>query len=142
MDNSVLIATDIECRRLGLDHTSNILCDSSFLSRGHQTLRTQDTRQPRDGGVHAGCRDTLVELVLALLDLLDQLGSTDNVGAGGTGLLGLLALGKDQDDRLLLNGLLEQDRGADGLRVLLDLGVGLDVDFNQVVGLGDLLGLK
>lgn len=141
MDNSVLITTDIECCRLGLDHAGNILCDRTLLGRGHQTLGTQDTRQPRDGGVHTGCRDTLVELVLALLHLLDQLGTSDNVGARGARLLGELALGKDQDDRLLLDGLLEQDRGADGLRVLLGLGVGLDVDLDQVVGLGDLLGL-
>lgn len=142
VNNSCLVATNIKSRRLGLDHSRNILCHGSLLGCGHQTLGSQDTGQFGDGGVHAWCRDTLVELVLSILYFLDQLGSSNDRGSSSPGLLSKRTLGKDQNDGILFDGFLQENRGTDGLRVLLSLGVGLNVDLNQVVGFADFLGLK
>lgn len=79
--------------------------------------------------------------MLALLNLLDQFGASNNLSTRGTGFLGEFALGKDEDDGVLFDGLLEEDGGADRLRVLLGFGVCLDVDFDQVVGFADFLCL-
>lgn len=109
MDNAVLVATDIKSCRLGLNHSGNILGNCALLSSGHQTLRSQDTSQPRNTGVHAWCRNTLVKLVLALLNLLDQFGASNNLSTRGTSFLSEFALGKDEDDGVLLDGLLQED---------------------------------
>jgi len=142
VNNSCLIATNIKSRRLSLDHASNVLCHGSLLGGGHQALSSQDTGQLGHRGVHAWCRDTLVKLVLAILHFLDQLGASNNRGSCSPGLFRERTLGKDQNDGILFDGFLQENRGTDGLRVLLSLRVGLNVDLDQMVGFADFLGLR
>ena len=142
MNNSRFIATDIKGRRLSLDHTRDILCHGSLLGRRHQSLGSQDTSQLGHVGVHSRGRDTLVEFVLALLNFLDQFGSSNNLSSSSTGLFRKGTLGKDEDHRVLFDRLLQKNRGTDRLGMLLGLGVGLDVDFDQMIGFADFLGLQ